>query len=312
MWPPVSAPTGWTPATPGRIPDDENRVADPAPSLDEGTPPAPHRGPLLDLWNGLQRTWLDLSAPPLAERAAAAGFSADRPSAYCSRCGHSTGPFEATAAGCPACAGKRFPWARIVRLGEYRPPLTTFIHEVKFTRWRRLGVDLGTLLGESVNASLAPHKARGALPPVVIVPVPITFRRRLVRGVDHTGAIASGLARATGGEVVYALSRRHRPSQVSLPISERAANVAQSIYPKKGIDLGGSLVIVVDDVTTTGATLRAACRAVRKCCSPPPKSGTAHAQARPPIVWGAVLAVTPVPGRRNAPGHGGQVGGAAE
>jgi len=43
---------------------------------------------------------------------------------------------------CPACRGKRLPWARAVRLGEYDGLLRDAIHEVKFTRWRTLGSDL--------------------------------------------------------------------------------------------------------------------------------------------------------------------------
>jgi len=79
------------------------------------------------------------------------------------------------------------------------------------------------------------------------------------------------------------LRRRHRPSQLAVPVSRRKANVRGTMTCARA-DLTGRLVIVLDDVRTTGATLREACRAVKK----------ANPGAK---LWAAVAAVTPDPAR---------------
>ncbi len=240
-----------------------------------------------------ERTWLDVRCPVLRERIEELWWRPDQPEAYCHRCGQSVGPNERLEVGCSSCAGTRRPWRRIVRLGVYRQPLMRFVHEVKFTRWRRLGRDLGALLGESVRAAIERERElRPGLPErVLVVPVPTTFRRRMMRGIDPSGVIAQEVAKAVGGRVLGGVVRReHRASQLSVQPSEREANVAGSFHPGRrgGSSLGDALVIVVDDVTTTGATLRGACRAVARVH----REGRGEKGADRMEIWTAVVAVT--------------------
>src|SRR5262249_32132029 len=80
----------------------------------------------------------------------------------------------------------------------------------------------------------------------------------------------------------------HRPSQLSVPAGQRASNVAGSILPRHGVNLSGWTLIVLDDVTTTRATLTAACRAVWECH----RLGADHVEATKPKLWTAVVGVT--------------------
>lgn len=169
----------------------------------------------------------------------------------------------------------------MVRLGEHAGPLRDWVHEVKFTRFQALGVTLGHRLGRRVI------EAGGDGPGWLVVPAPTTRRRRLARGVDHAGAIAAGVAAETGWPVRRLLARRHRPSQTSLPASERKRNAAGAFRRRGGARLGDARVLVVDDVMTTGATASAACRALVKGLK---------AAERPEAVWVAVVAVAPRPG----------------
>jgi predicted amidophosphoribosyltransferase len=233
----------------------------------------------------IERVWLGLTVPPLAERMAEEGVAFDGPGDYCHRCGTTLEGREG-ARRCDQCRELNFPWQRLVRLGEFKGLLREMVHEVKFTRWRRLGMDLGRQLGRPVADAL---RGDGVNPSdAVVVPMPSTFRRRMARGIDHARVIARGVALELGCPLVAALERRHRPSQTSLPKTQRARNLAGSMRLRRGVDLGGAIVILVDDVATTRASLLAACRGLRRAAGGRP--GPAPVPGR---VWAAVVAVTP-------------------
>jgi competence protein ComFC len=248
----------------------------------------------------IERVWLGLSTPPLAERMAEHRWAVDEPGAYCQRCGSTVGPHDADDTGCSGCRGKRLPWERLVRLGEYDGLLRTMVHEVKFTRWRRLGDDLGRMLGQAVREVA---EAERVLPAdLLVTPVPASFRRRMYRGIDHALVVARGVAAELDCRVTRMLERRHRPSQTALPVSERAANVAGAFRRRSRgtVDEAGKVVVLVDDVTTTRATLKAACRGLADGLT----RGAGSGDGGRIRMWGAVLAVTPDP-RRGGPRTGG-------
>jgi predicted amidophosphoribosyltransferase len=215
---------------------------------------------------------------------------------YCPRCAETLDPEAQETSECPHCRGTRPPWDRIIRLGEYRPPLSGWIHEVKFTRWRRLGHDLGLVLAGSILAQMRAAGLREDAP-VVLVPMPTTFRRRFTRGIDHTLVLARGVAARLNARIARPIQRSHRPSQTRVAPSARQANIAGAVGPKRRwlrpALTGAELVIVLDDVTTTGSTLRAACRAVRACLRQERGVGRARPRAPEALVWAAVLAKTP-------------------
>lgn len=241
----------------------------------------------------IERTWLGMTTPPLWLRIEEVGWQPDEPGAYCWRCGTTVGAHDADSAGCSTCRGKRTPWERIVRLGSFDGLLREVIHDVKFSAWRRLGEDVGRLLGQVLLRQL--EGARIDLDRTVLVPVPTSFRRRMARGIDHPLVIARGVTRETGLPIVRALERDHRPTQQSLPAAKRAANLAGAIRMKRWVDLSGKVAVLVDDVTTTRATLVAACRALRGSRARTDPVARRNDGVR---LWTAVLGVTPTPESR--------------
>lgn len=241
------------------------------------------RDSLREAIDDTRRVWLDLTLPRLDERFAERGFVPDPPHAYCHKCGL-TADRPPGPDGCEECVSRRPQWQRIVRLGTYTPPLADVIRQIKFTKWRRLGHDLGRFMGEQIAVQLPAPR-----PSIVLVPVPMSWRRRVIRGMDHSLAICRGVCDGLGGgaRVAQLLKRQHGPSQLQVLPSERSGNVGRMIQPKKfGFRSVApeAIVIVVDDVMTTGATMRAACRAVGE--------GLAAAGLGRREVWAAVAART--------------------
>lgn len=202
--------------------------------------------------------WVDVFMPPTrrgaAELARLSGWSPDAPNSYCRRCG-ATSTFAAmTLEGCPACRGRRLPWAGVWRLGAYQPPLSQWIVQYKFrTHWswsRYFGC---------VLAELTPRNERAA-----VVPVPLHWTRRLLRGYDQSHLIAHAFAKAKGLPMAPLLRRRRRtaPQSHLHGHAERMANT-RGAFTLAPVDLTGWTIWLIDDVTTTGATAKRCARLLR-------------------------------------------------
>jgi ComF family protein len=137
-------------------------------------------------------------------------------------------------------------------IGSYDGALRAIVHAFKYDGRRSLARRLGELM--KVRGSMVLAGAE------IIVPVPLHPSRRRERGFDQ----AADLARHVGLPVVRALVRS-RPTavQASLPAGRRHANVRDAFaLAPAAARLRGRVVVLVDDVSTTGATLEACARAV--------------------------------------------------
>jgi ComF family protein len=94
------------------------------------------------------------------------------------------------------------------------------------------------------------------------IPVPLHRSRRRQRGFNQ----AADLARYVGLPVVNALRRaRATPTQTGLPAAQRHRNVRDAFSATPAAArLPGAIVVLVDDVSTTGATLDACARVLKE------------------------------------------------
>jgi ComF family protein len=139
--------------------------------------------------------------------------------------------------------------------------LQTLLHELKYGGKTGVGEALGSLLGEHL-------RREGVLGPgAIVLPVPLHPVRQRERGYNQAEIISRGVATGIGGELGRGFCRRVRntPTQTALGHAERASNVhgAFELRSAGGERLRGREILIVDDVITTGATLRACGAAVR-------------------------------------------------
>ena len=111
----------------------------------------------------------------------------------------------------------------------------------------------GRRLVASLAAGLATRVPVHADDDAIVSWVPTSARRRRERGFDQAELLARALARRLGVRVMPLLRRRPGPAQTGL---DRAGRTATAGYA--AIARTGAPVLLVDDVCTTGATLRAA------------------------------------------------------
>ena len=144
--------------------------------------------------------------------------------------------------------------------GTFAGPLREAVHAFKYGGEHALSAELGSL----VAALVAQDLARGVILDAIIG-VPLHRVRLRERGYDQALMLAASVARSCGLPLLPVLRRIRRSTpQVELDRARRAENVRGAF-----VGVAGSLrdlrVALVDDVATTGATLRSATAAARAC-----------------------------------------------
>jgi predicted amidophosphoribosyltransferase len=189
---------------------------------------------------------------------------------------------------------RRFPWGfpPTVAAGSYAGPVRPAVVAFKERGRVELAAPLGTALALAVAAVVA--GVPGPRPRVLLVPLPSSPAALRSRGRDHVRELAAHAVpelRAAGlpAAVEFLLCRTGRlRDSAGLSVAERRANLSGTFALVPGVSTvrNGAVLVLVDDVVTTGATLTEAAAVLR----------TGGADAAP--VLAAVVAATP---RRNPP-----------
>lgn len=171
------------------------------------------------------------------------------PSEACSRCAE-PGRFEAL---CPRCRDSPPPFDRVLCGWHHGGAIARAIHLFKYEDRPDLARPLGWALAEQVRGQVDPTD--------VLCPIPLHRQRLYERRYDQAHLLASELADTLELTLVPRALVRVRATrrQVGLSESERERNVERAF---QCAPLRATRVLLVDDVFTTGATARAACRAL--------------------------------------------------
>jgi ComF family protein len=154
---------------------------------------------------------------------------------------------------CPRCRRAERAIDRSRAIGAYDGALRAVIHAFKYGDRRSLARPLAELMRRRGSQMLDGAAAA--------IPVPLHASRRRERGFNQ----AEDLARHLRLPVVGALERvRPTTAQAALPAARRHGNVRGAFAPTKAAGaLRGAVVVLIDDVSTTGATLDACARALK-------------------------------------------------
>jgi ComF family protein len=138
-------------------------------------------------------------------------------------------------------------------------PVRAALHSLKYDGERRLVEPLAAVMAERWRRA-----GRGG---ELFVPVPVHAARRRERGFDQAEELARASGRLLGVGVASCLVRRDRTAaQHALGRRDRAQNVggAFEVAERWESTVRGQWVVVIDDVTTTGATLTGCATALRQ------------------------------------------------
>ena len=178
-------------------------------------------------------------------------------------CDYCAKPLASAGAPCPYCFGAGVaPFERIIRLGVFDDPIKHLIHQMKYNHRWSLGEYLADRLIET-------ERTKGLMPGTdVLVPVPLHIVRHIARGYNQADVIARRVGKICDKPVVLAVRRiRATETQTNLHSHEkRFANVrgAFVLHRRLARKIFGRHVMVIDDVTTSGATLKAVGMALKE------------------------------------------------
>jgi ComF family protein len=177
---------------------------------------------------------------------------------YCRGCGQTAGPFELAEGRCLSCRTKPWPIERVVRVGPHVGVLRRLIVQMKYGKQAWLADGLGRLL------AAAGQGEKGLDELDAIIPVPCHWTRPWLGGMDQARLLAEAVERWGGPPIAPALRRTRwcRP-QVGLSQAARETNIRGSMGVRGGARLAGKHIGLLDDVATTGETLRECTRVLR-------------------------------------------------
>lgn len=172
---------------------------------------------------------------------------------------------------------KRLPKARdasskdIIVLCDYGDELVKeIIWEIKYSGNKVLAEKIGTILYDVITQELNERNISPSSGQIILIPMPISDSRRYERGWNQSELIAAAIKSEDKFDLFKYLPKelvkhRHTESQTGAKTKkERLENLNNSMKASNPLSIKGGVVVLVDDVTTTGSTFGEARRALNE------------------------------------------------
>ena len=156
---------------------------------------------------------------------------------------------------CTVCRESLVNFDAAYSFGSYEGPLRKLIHVYKYGKVESLAGPLARFLLQALPLGQQID---------VVLPMPMHWRKRWERGFNQAELLARPLAKRYGLQLSKNLRRtRYTKPQAGLSEAQRRDNLRNCFAVSKPSQIAGKRVLIVDDVFTTGATLRAAAAALK-------------------------------------------------
>ncbi|MCX7624899.1 MAG: ComF family protein [Candidatus Sumerlaeaceae bacterium] len=176
----------------------------------------------------------------------------------CPRCGEEDS--QAAAAGkCPSCPRGTIYFEAARAATVYEGPALQILERLKYRARSEYAEVIIPFLTRAAKQYYDNIKIDS------VVPVPLHRTRQRERGYNQSELLARGLGTALAIPVIPNMLRRvrHTPSQTHLDRRERAENVKGAFVAVNPATVGNKVILLIDDVYTTGATLNECARVLR-------------------------------------------------
>ncbi len=161
---------------------------------------------------------------------------------------------------CPVCSEKKPPFSMATAVGPYRGILKESLCSLKFRGDRKLSVPLGKLLAQKIRFRVNVEDMD------LIIPVPLHKDKLQGRGFNQAELIAREVSREIRKPVAnrILIKKRDTTSQTHLSQKEREANLKNAFYVMDRSRIQGAVILLVDDILTTGSTVSECTRELLK------------------------------------------------
>lgn len=159
------------------------------------------------------------------------------------RCGRCGLPMPESVEACGTCLAESPPWQRLYCVSDYRPPLSGYIHRLKYQKHFHQAKPLAQWLAGRIEQ-----------PAPLITSVPLHWKRQWWRGYNQSELLAKSLAAelTLNYRVLFRRIEETKPQQ-GMDKADRVRNLRHAFV------LNGSAlakhIAIVDDVVTTGSTV---------------------------------------------------------
>ena len=147
---------------------------------------------------------------------------------------------------------------------HYTPhsPHSRILFELKYHNHPEVGKTMGRMMAEELKATSFFDGID------LIVPIPLSRKKKRQRGYNQSDWIAWGISEAIGipTDTTSVVRTKSNPSQTTLDHRQRRENVRDIFAVRHPESLERRHILLVDDVITTGATMLSCAEAIARAC----------------------------------------------